>query len=65
MSKGFYRELVKTLKFHGCYFVAPAKDSHEKWFSPISNKLIIVPHNCLSAHTANAILCDAGLPKQF
>ena len=65
MSKGYYRELTERLKEEGCYFVKAAKGSHEKWFSPINGKMIIIPRNCPSAHTANAILKDAGLEKKF
>jgi predicted RNA binding protein YcfA (HicA-like mRNA interferase family) len=65
MGQGFYRELIEILKEEaGAYYDRQGKGSHERWKTrdgiPLS-----VPRNCPSAHTANAILKDAGLPKRF
>nr|WP_309776577.1 type II toxin-antitoxin system HicA family toxin [Klebsiella variicola] len=49
----------------GCYFERQGKGSHEIWFSPISNRNFSVPYTIVSRHTANGILKQAGLPKNF
>ena len=61
----FYRELVKTLREHGCYFVRVGKGSHEIWFSPVNGKLVVVPCSTKSRHTANEVLKRAGIRKAF
>lgn len=38
---------------------------HEIWYSPITGIHITVDGNIKSRHTANAVLRQAGLPKQF
>ena len=65
MSEGYYREVVKKLAQLGYAFHAPAKGSHEKWKHQSSGKMIIVPHNLKSRHTANSILKDAGSSRKF
>lgn len=65
MVKGYYRELVETLKASGCYFVRAGKGDHEIWFSPISGKHFTVDHGTKSKFTANASLKQAGMPKKF
>jgi predicted RNA binding protein YcfA (HicA-like mRNA interferase family) len=42
-----------------------AKGSHEKWQHAETGKIILVPRNLKSRHTANAILKDMGVPKKF
>jgi len=37
---------------------------HEKWLSPINGRTFPVPRS-KSRHTANEVLKQAGLPKQF
>ena len=58
-------ELKAILRSVGCYFVRQGKGSHEIWHSPISGKRFPVQHTIKSRHTANAVLSQAGLPKQF
>ena len=55
----FYPQVSKELTRLGFVYKAPAKGSHEKWVNS-NNKLIVVPYNLKSRHTANAILKDAG-----
>ena len=38
-------ELIRLLIEAGCYVVRQGKVSHEKWFSPITNKTCIVPNH--------------------
>ncbi|WP_313534533.1 type II toxin-antitoxin system HicA family toxin [Haematobacter sp.] len=65
MGRGFYRDLVDILRQNGCKFVRQGRGDHEIWFSPVSNCNFTVDKGCLSAHTANASLKQAGLPKKF
>jgi len=61
----YYRDLIATLKLNGCYLVRQGKGDHEIWFSPVTNKNFPVDRKCKIRHTANAVLKQAGLPKQF
>jgi hypothetical protein len=55
----------EVLKEHGCRFVRQGRGDHEMWESPHSGKRFPVDHTIKSRHTANGILKQAGLPKQF
>ena len=46
-------------------FERPGRGDHEIWFSPITGRRFPVDQKILSRHTANAILKQAGIPKQF
>jgi len=61
----FERDLKKLLSEAGCAFQRQASGSHERWYSPISNRHFTVPSRIKSKHTANAILREAGLEKAF
>jgi len=65
MGSNLYPELVRLLRKAGCEFVREGKGSHEIWYSPISKRRFAVPRNTTKVHTANSILKDAGLPKNF
>ena len=61
-----YSELKKLLRQHGCY-KAEEGTNHEKWYSPINNKVFQVGrHNSedVPKGTYNAILKQAGLKKE-
>jgi predicted RNA binding protein YcfA (HicA-like mRNA interferase family) len=60
----FAPELKRTLRGAGCYFVRAGKGDHDIWHSPIVNR-VVVDSKIKSRHTANAVLKQAGLPKQF
>jgi predicted RNA binding protein YcfA (HicA-like mRNA interferase family) len=60
-----YNELIKNLKKANCKLVRSAKGSHEIWYSPISDKNVMVSRSIKSAPLANSILKQAGLPKAF
>jgi predicted RNA binding protein YcfA (HicA-like mRNA interferase family) len=47
------------------HFVRHGKGDHDIWFSPISKRHVTVDGKIKSRHTANEILKQAGLPKQF
>ena len=65
MAADLYRELRELLERAGCHHVRPGKGSHEIWHSPITNRNFPVPKGVSSRHTANEILKQAGLPKNF
>ncbi len=49
----------------GCRFHRHGKGDHEIWYSPISKRCFTVDGRIKSRHTTNAVLKQAGLPKQF
>lgn len=63
--KSFTPELKQILEAAGCYFVRQGRGDHEMWESHISQHRFTVDNNIKSRHTANAVLKQAGLPKQF
>jgi len=58
-------KLNQILREAGCYFIRSDKGDHEIWYSPITRIKFVVDNSIKSRHTANAILKQAGLPKQF
>jgi len=61
----FSPDVKRILRAHGCYWVRPGKGDHEIWFSPITKRNVTVDSKILSRHTANEVLKQAGLAKQF
>jgi predicted RNA binding protein YcfA (HicA-like mRNA interferase family) len=60
-----YKAVAKVLTQYGCYEKRKGKGSHEIWHSPRSQRTFPVPVTLKSRHTANKIMEQAGLPKQF
>ena len=58
-------KLKALLKAAGCQFELPGKGDHDIWYSPISGLRFPIDSKIKSRHTANAVLKQAGLPKQF
>ena len=65
MGGSFTPDLKRILLDAGCRFVRPGKGDHEIWFYPHTNIHFPVDAKIKSRHTANAVLKQAGLPKQF
>lgn len=65
MPDGFYKEVIKEVSRLGYDFHASAKGSHEKWKHRLTGKILLVPFNLNSRHTANAILKDAGSERKI
>jgi hypothetical protein len=63
--KSFTPELKKILLQANCQFIRQGRGDHEIWQSPITGIRFTVDNNIKSRHTANAVLKEAGLPKQF
>jgi len=55
----------KILSENGCRFERQGKGDHEIWYSHIAKLRFTVDGKILSRHTANGVLKQAGLPKQF
>ena len=64
MPKDFYRDVTRILAEAGFEHVEGGKGSHEKWRNARTGRTVIVPRS-KSRHTANEVLRQAGLPKQF
>lgn len=58
-------QLKALLRSHGCNFERVGRGDHEIWYSPITKRRFPVDHKILSRHTANAVLKQAGIAKQF
>lgn len=65
MGGNFTPELKRLLQEAGCYFVRPGKGDHDIWHSPNTGVNFPVDQKIKSRHTANAVLKQAGLPKNF
>ena len=61
----FTPRLKRRLLDAGCRFERQGKGDHEIWSSPVSKRAFTVDGKILSRHTANAVVKQAGLPKQF
>jgi hypothetical protein len=61
----YTQKLKQILREANCTFERTGKGDHEIWFSPITAIRFVVDHSIKSRHTANAVLKQAGLPKQF
>ena len=62
---GFTPKVKLILKDNRCYFKRQGRGDHEIWFSPISGRAFTVDGNIKSRHTANEVLKQAGLEKEF
>ncbi|HUK52966.1 MAG TPA: type II toxin-antitoxin system HicA family toxin [Candidatus Binatia bacterium] len=62
---GFTPQVKAILRAHGCSFERQGRADHEIWYSPITNRRFPVDSNIVSRHTANGVLKQAGIPKQF
>jgi HicA toxin of bacterial toxin-antitoxin, len=58
-------QLKKILAAHGCYFERTGKGDHEIWYSPKTQRRFVVDSAVKSRHTANGVLKQAGISKQF
>jgi len=61
----YAKDLKRALREAGCDYDRPGKGDHEIWFSPLTKVKFVVDSKIKSRHTANAVLKQAGLPKQF
>ena len=61
----YSKKVIGVLKKNKCYFERHGKGDHDIWYSPVSNKYFPVDSKIKSRHTANTVLKQAGLKKQF
>ena len=61
----YSKDLKQYLHEAGCRLDRQGKGDHEIWISPITQIKFVVDNRIKSRHTANAVLKQAGLPKQF
>lgn len=61
----YEKKVCEELKRHGCYFVRHGKGDHDIWYSPITGINVTVDGKIKSRHTANAIMKQSGIDKQF
>lgn len=61
----YEKKVREILKDKGCSFVRHGKGDHDIWYSPIVNKSFPVDSKIKSRHTANSVLKEAGIGKQF
>lgn len=65
MASNLTPELKRRLEAAGCRFERQGKGDHEIWYSPLTDRRFPVDAKIRSRHTANAVLKQAGLPKEF
>jgi hypothetical protein len=58
-------KLKEILRANGCNFERSGRGDHEIWYSPITQRRFPVDQQILSRHTANGVLKQAGIAKQF
>ena len=58
-------KLEEVLRAQECHYERPGRGDHEIWYSPITPRYFPVDRKILSRHTANGVLKQAGIPKQF
>ncbi|MBS0354454.1 MAG: type II toxin-antitoxin system HicA family toxin [Proteobacteria bacterium] len=58
-------KLKELLANKGCYFERHGKGDHDIWYSPITDRRFPVDSKIKSRHTANGVLKQAGLDKEF
>jgi hypothetical protein len=61
----YEKKVREILKDNGCTFVRQGKGDHEIWYSPIVKRNIRVDSKIKSKHSANGVLKEAGIGKQF
>jgi hypothetical protein len=61
----YYRDLILLLRSAGYEFKRQGRGDHEIWWNPKTGARITVDRKVRSKFTANGILKEAGLPKEF
>jgi predicted RNA binding protein YcfA (HicA-like mRNA interferase family) len=63
--KGYGSAVRKKLREAGWLLHHRGKGDHDVWYDPRTGQKVTVPVKLMSRHTANGILRDAGLAKEF
>ena len=61
----YTRKVKRILNDNGCYFVRHGKGDHDVWYSPISNRNVIVDGSIVKRTSANNVLKDAGIKQKI
>ena len=61
----YTQDVKKHLRDAGCRFERQGRGDYEIWYSFIMKICFVVDQRIKSRHTANAVLKQAGLPKEF
>lgn len=61
----YTRALKKELSSNGYSFKRHGKGDHDIWYSPLTNKTLVIDSKIKSRDLANAILKQAGISKKF
>jgi len=61
----YEKKVRNILAEHGCEFLRHGKCDHDIWFSPITNRKVVVDGKIKSRHTANAIMKQSGISHRF
>ena len=57
-----YEKKVRiVLAEYGCEFLRHGKGDHDIWFSPITNRKVVVDGKIKSRHIANEIMKQSGI----
>jgi uncharacterized protein (DUF1330 family) len=64
MGRSYVRQIRQLLEQHGCRFVRNGKGDHEIWFSPITNRIVVIDVGGDNKLTANKTLKEAGLKER-
>ena len=59
-----YTNKKKILSVNGCYFVRHGKGDHDIWYSPITNRNVIVDGSIIKRTSANGVLKEAGIKQK-
>ena len=61
----YYRDVVRLLRESGYEFKRQGRGDHEIWWNATTGVRVTVDRKLRSRFTANGILKEAGLPKEF
>ena len=61
----YEKKVRDILAEHGCEFLRHGKGDHDIWFSPITNRKVVVDGKIKSRHIANEIMKQSGISHRF
>ena len=61
----YEKKVRAVLAENGCEFLRHGKGDHDIWFSPITNRKVVVDGKIKSRHIANEIMKQSGINYRF